>query len=413
MEEAANGSPAAAPVVPLNEPRDGIPEVIADAAALRQACDLIKAGSGPIALDTERASGYRYWPKAYLIQLRRAGAGSFLIDPIPLEGELQPLVDAVSEAEWVLHAATQDLPCLTELDLRPPALFDTELAARLAGYERVALGTMVELLLGYRLEKGHSAADWSTRPLPRAWLNYAALDVEFLLQLRDKLAAELDEQGKLAWALQEFESVRTAPPAPPRPEPWRRTSGIHRVRTPRALAIVRALWDARDELARRRDRAPGRILPDSAIIAAATEVPQTVEELRALPVYGGKMQRKLSHMWLRHITTAHGLPADELPSTAPTNGGPPPPSRWADRDPDAAARLAAARTGLATIAEQHAIPLENLLLPDLVRRLCWEPPEARDRDSLAQELADRGARPWQVELTADVISHALTQTAAA
>lgn len=396
---------------PLHEPRDGIPDVIADDAALARACDQLAAGTGAVAVDTERASGYRYWPRAYLIQVRREGAGTHLIDPIALDDGLTPLIDVLNDVPWVLHAASQDLPCLAELDLYPPALFDTELAARLAGYQRVALGTMVEQVLGYRLEKGHSAADWSTRPLPAAWLTYAALDVELLLPLRDQLAEELARQGKLDWAEQEFEAVRTAPAPEPKSEPWRRTSGIHKIRTPRALATVRALWHARDQLARKRDRAPGRVLPDSAIIAAASADPRTVEQLRALPVFGGKMQRRLSSMWLRHIQAARGLPKAELPSAAQNNGGPPPPNRWADRDPDAAARLSAARAGLTELAEKLRLPVENLLLPDLVRRVCWEPPDDVSPDAVAKELAARGARTWQVEQTAALLSEALRSRA--
>ena len=246
MEIESTGGP-----VLLREPAEGTPPVITDAAALAEACAKLAAGSGAVAVDTERASGYRYWPKAYLVQLRREGSGTVLIDPIALADDLQPLREVLNNLEWVLHAASQDLPCLAELGLHPAALFDTELAGRLAGYERVALGTLVELLLGYTLEKGHSAADWSKRPLPVDWLNYAALDVELLVQLREKLEAELGAQGKLEWARQEFEFVRTAPPPPPRAEPWRRTSGVHKIRNPRGLAAVRELWQARDELDRK------------------------------------------------------------------------------------------------------------------------------------------------------------------
>lgn len=391
----------------LRQPRDGVPDVVEDEEALARACAALAGGTGAIAVDTERASGYRYWPKAYLIQLRRDGAGTHLIDPIALAGKLEPLRAVLNDCEWVLHAASQDLPCLTELGLRPPKLFDTELAARLAGYQRVSLGTMVEQLLGYRLEKGHGAADWSTRPLPQAWLSYAALDVELLLPLRDKLATELAGQGKLDWAEQEFAAVLAAPPPAPHPEPWRRTSGIHKIRSPRALAVVRALWQARDELARNRDRAPNRILPDKAIVAAALSNPRTVDELRALDVFGGKRQRSLSTLWMRHIEQARRLPPDELPNPSQPSEGPPPPSRWADRHPEAAARLTAARSALAELSEQHRVPVENLLLPELVRRLCWEPPAETDADSIARLLTGWGARPWQVELTALPLSRAL------
>nr|WP_210770058.1 ribonuclease D [Qaidamihabitans albus] len=395
----------------MTEPADGTPPVIADVQALHDACERLAAGTGSIAVDTERASGYRYWPKAYLIQVRREGAGTMLVDPVPLEGRLEPLAAVLGEAEWVLHAASQDLPCLDELELRPAALFDTELAGRLAGYERVALGTLVELLLGYRLEKGHSAADWSKRPLPTSWLNYAALDVELLIPLREKLEAELAAQGKLEWAHQEFEAVRTAPPAPPRTEPWRRTSGIHKVRTARGLAAVRALWEARDELARKRDRAPSRVLPDSAIVNAVLADPRTVADLQALPVFGGRVQRRYTGNWLRHLQAAKSLPATELPSPAVGNDGPPPANRWADKDPDAAARLAAARATLARIAERHRLPTENLLLPDLLRRTCWRPPEDLSPEGVAEVLREGGARPWQIELTATELSKALHTTA--
>ncbi|WP_020671905.1 ribonuclease D [Amycolatopsis nigrescens] len=402
---------ATAPIL-LKEPAEGTPPVIVDPVALADACRELAAGTGAVAVDTERASGYRYWPKAYLVQLRREGAGTSLVDPIALEGELDPLAAVLNDAEWVLHAASQDLPCLAELGLHPASLFDSELAGRLAGYDRVALGTLVERLLGYQLEKGHSAADWSKRPLPVDWLNYAALDVELLIPLREKLEAELAAQGKLEWAHQEFEAIRTAPAAAPRAEPWRRTSGIHKVRTARGLAAVRALWQARDELARKRDRAPSRVLPDSAIVNAVLAEPSTVAELQALPVFGGRVQRKYTSSWLRHLQHARTLPREELPNPSQPSDGPPPPNRWADKDPDAAARLTAARAALTKLAEHHRLPVENLLLPDLLRRTCWRPPEDRGEAGVAEVLRAGGARPWQVELTTAEITKALQATAA-
>jgi ribonuclease D len=405
MEIESTGGP-----VLLREPVEGTPPVVADQSALAEACARLAAGTGAVAVDTERASGYRYWPKAYLVQLRREGSGTVLIDPTELD-DLTPLRNVLNSLEWVLHAASQDLPCLAELDLHPAALFDTELAGRLAGYERVALGTLVELLLGYTLEKGHSAADWSKRPLPVDWLNYAALDVELLIQLREKLEAELGAQDKLEWAQQEFEFVRTAPPPGPRAEPWRRPSRGHKIRNPRGLAAVRELWQARDELARKRDRAPSRILPDSAIINAVTADPKTVEELQALPVFSGRVQRKYTASWLRHLQAAKALPASELPSPSQPTDGPPPVNRWADKDPDAAARLSAARAALTAIAEDRRLPVENLLLPDLVRRTCWRPPAETDEESVAEVLRAGGARPWQIGLTAAALSKALQTTA--
>ena len=395
----------------LTEPAEGTPDVVETHRALREAADALAAGQGPVAVDTERASGYRYSQRAYLVQLRRQGAGTFLVDPVALDDEIDPLIEALADTEWVLHAASQDLPCLAELGLRPARLFDTELAGRLAGFERVALGTLVELLLGYHLEKGHGAADWSRRPLPQDWLDYAALDVELLVPLRDALEEELAEQGKLDWALEEFEALRTAPPAPPRAEPWRRTSGIHRVRSPRGLAAVRAVWEARDTLARQRDIAPGRVLPDASIVQAAVAAPATEEELIALPVFRGRAQRRIADVWLRALRTAARMPKSELPDPSPAHDGPPPPNRWGDRDPAAAARLSAVRTALATIAEAHRLPVENLLQPELVRRTCWRPPAELSAEAVGKVLRDGGAREWQIELTVDALAQALTDAA--
>jgi ribonuclease D len=394
--------------VPLTEPVEGTPSVVTSADVLAAVSAEIAAGSGPIAVDTERASGYRYSQRAYLVQVRREGVGTFLVDPVALDDRVEPLAEALRGAEWVLHAASQDLPCLAELNLRPDILFDTELAGRLAGYERVALGTLVEQLLGYHLEKGHGAADWSRRPLPRDWLNYAALDVELLVPLRHELEEELEAQGKLEWALEEFEALRTAPPAPPRAEPWRRTSGIHRVRTPRALAAVRALWEARDGLARQRDIAPGRILPDSAIVHAAAANPEDESALLQLPVFRGRAQRRLADVWMGALRTAARLPREELPESSPPSDGPPPTNRWADKDPAAAARLSAARAALTSIAETNRLPVENLMQPDLVRRTCWDPPADLTEDGVSAALRAAGARNWQISLTVKALVDALS-----
>src|SRR5690625_2046483 len=203
---------------PLTEPAGGVPEVIDSPEELRSALRAFDDAHGPVAIDAERASGYRYGQRAYLIQIRRDGAGTALIDPLAFS-DLAQVNEAIADAEWVLHAANQDLPSLREVKLHPPALFDTELAGRLLGRQKVGLGTMVENELGLSLAKEHSAADWSTRPLPQSWLRYAALDVEVLIELRHLLEQELRTTGKLQWALEEFEAVRTMPPPPPRLDP--------------------------------------------------------------------------------------------------------------------------------------------------------------------------------------------------
>ncbi|WP_030154361.1 ribonuclease D [Glycomyces sp. NRRL B-16210] len=390
----------------LTEPREGMPPLIQTSAELAEAAERLEAGSGPIAVDTERASGFRYSGRAYLIQLRRAGAGSVLVDPIPID-DLDPLRRVLSGPEWILHAASQDLPCLEELDLHPAKLFDTELAARLCDFEKVGLASITEQLLGFRLEKQHSAADWSSRPLPHDWLAYAALDVELLIELRDELVAELAEQGKSAWAEAEFEHVRTAGPPKPRKEPWRRTSGIHKVRGARALGRVRAVWEARDALARKLDRAPGKVLPDAAIVESATADPTDFAELMSLPGFRRRGGRANARLWLAALAEARTVPNEDLPSTTPPQDGPPATHRWADRDPVAAERLAAAREVVAEIAEKHRLPAENLISPALVRGLAWEPPKKVSEQHVRTVLAEGGAREWQIDLLAAGLAGAL------
>jgi ribonuclease D len=409
---ASPDEPPAKTATPLLAPRDGTPRPIEDLDGLRRASTALANGSGPVAVDAERASGYRYTGRAYLVQLRREGSGTVLLDPLPF-GDLTPLADAITDEEWVLHAASQDLPCLAEIGLRPKRLFDTELAARLAGFERVGLAALTESQLGYSLEKHHSAADWSTRPLPESWLVYAALDVELLVDLRNLLAEELTRQGKAEWAAEEFASLVRFGGLPPKPrtDPWRRTSGIHRVRGARPLSRVRALWYARDTVAQRRDTAPGRVLADAALVAAAEMDPRDERSLLLLPGFAGRSVRRLAGTWLSALDEARALTNDELPVPA-ANDGPPPPHRWAERDPAAAARLARARAAVNEIASSHTLPPENLITPDTVRRIAWEPPAEVTTEDIEAALRRHGAREWQVKLVGAALASALPEGAA-
>jgi ribonuclease D len=408
----AGETPAPEPEpTPLLAPADGVPEVAVTRYDIEAAAELLASGHGSFAIDAERASGFRYSNRAYLIQIRRAGAGSVLIDPVSHGGDsltvLRPVADVLAGDEWILHAADQDLPCLAEVGMHPPALYDTELAGRLAGFDRVNLAAMVQRLLGLGLAKGHGAADWSKRPLPADWLNYAALDVEVLLALRAAIADELAQQGKTDWAAQEFEHIRTFEPQPNRRERWRRTSGIHKVRNRRALAAVRELWTARDAIARRRDIAPGRILPDSAIIAAALADPKTVADLTKLPVFSGPKQRRSAQTWLKALEAGREDP--HPPETSEPQNGPPPAVRWSRRKPEAAARLEAARTELSALSERVSVPTENLITPELVRRLCWDwAPTSDVAATVDAFLQGSGARQWQRELTVPALAAALS-----
>ena len=370
----------------------------------------IGAGSGPIAIDAERASGYRYSQRAYLIQIFRRDAGTFLFDP-PAIGDFAELNEVIKNEEWILHAASQDLTCLREVGLNPTRLFDTELAARLAGLPRVGLGTVVEDLLGIHLAKEHSSADWSTRPLPQAWLVYAALDVELLVDLRDALGDMLERDGKTEISAQEFASVLARDFAVVRNEPWRRLSGVHSIRGGRNLAVARELWESRDAYAREIDTAPGRLVPDAALVAAARVLPETKRDLAALKEFTGRASRSQIDRWWNAIQD--GLARTDYPILRALSDNIPAPRVWADKNPEADLRLKAARAAITEVATDLSLPLENLLTPESLRRVAWTPPEPAGRDEIAAALAELGARPWQIEATAQLIADAFAEAAAA
>ncbi|MBK0418060.1 ribonuclease D [Leucobacter sp. CSA1] len=383
--------------------------MVVDGPGVERAAEQLASGTGPAGVDAERASGFRYGSEAYLVQVHRRGSGTFLFDPIGIDS-FAPLAEALAGEEWILHAASQDIPCLDDLGLHPPQLFDTELAARLLGFERVGLGAIVEQMLGIHLRKAHSAADWSTRPLPEPWLEYAALDVALLPELRDAIARELDAQDKAEFARQEFEAVRTRPAKPRQEERWRGLSGGHKLRSARELALARELWLARDELARMKDVSPGRLIPDASIVAAATANPRSPGDLARLQTFKGRASRSELDRWWRAIL--RGKTTEDLPGPRPRVPGAMPHHRgWPQRHPEAAARLAAARTALEAEAERRRIPLENLLTPELLRRLAWQPPVPATSEAVSERLRELGAREWQTALTAPIIARAFVEVA--
>lgn len=404
--------------VALDAPTDGVPEVVADASRLAELIASIAGGTGPIAIDAERASGYRYGQDAYLVQVRREGSGSHLIDPLGCP-DLTELNAVLADVEWVLHAATQDIPCLAELGLRPRLLFDTELGARLAGLPRAGLSSVLEYYLGVTLAKEHSAVDWSTRPLPTPWLLYAALDVELLIPLRDRMERDLREQGKLDWAREEFAALTSFTGPKIKADPWRRVSGATRLRTRRALGTLRAVWLVREKIAQERDVSPGRIVPESTLLDLAVRSPSNASALanphpdkshsRARRAQQGV--RRYSSQWLAAISETAQMADEELPDLRGESHGVPPPRSWADRNPEASQRLIAAKPLMQELAQQHDIPVENLVTPDVLRHLLWEPPAVGDAEGVSEALKALGARPWQCTLVAPVIAQSLTDAA--
>lgn len=406
------------PAVPLLAPVSGTPSVVDTEELFIKALTELESGTGPFAVDAERASGYKYSARAYLIQIKRRDGGLHLIDPIPFgpgHSLFSQLNHLLGTDEVILHASTQDLPCLRELGINPTRLFDTELGGRLAGLPRVGLGPLLESLMGVSLAKEHSAVDWSTRPLPHDWLTYAALDVELLIELREKVFNLLKSAGKDLWAAQEFESILQAPPAPPRQDPWRRTSGMHKVKRRNQLAIVKSLWQARDEIAQNLDIAGGKLLSDAAIIELTLHAPKNKKELEKVLRPIGLRARWLENVdvWMDAIIQATNSPEDAWPEIRSNADVLPPVKLWRERFPEKYAPLTHARAAIDLKAQELEIPQENLITPEVVRRICWSPPSgatiALDIQAVSLAMAALGARSWQVELTAGLIAAALLE----
>lgn len=378
-------------------------QVISSRQDFLAACQTIAAGEGPIAIDAERASGFTYSQRAYLIQVHRRNAGTFLFDP-PAIGDMSDLQQVTLGCEWVLHAASQDLSCLREVGIAPSRIFDTELSARLLGMERVGLGAVVEELLGIHLKKEHSAADWSTRPLPESWLTYASLDVELLVDVRDAIEQMLIESGKLEFAYEEFEATLAKPEKAIPAEPWRRLSGLNTLRTARQVAVARELWLERDSIAQKRDVSPGRLIPDSAIVTAAHATLANKQALAALAGFNGRASRTLLDSWWEAIS--RGLVIKDLPAMRVRSDSIPPPRSWADRRPEALDRLNEARAALLVVAEELGMPVENMLTPSMLREVAWEPPAEITAKTVGIALQSHGARAWQIAATAERIAQA-------
>jgi len=392
----------------IEQPVGGIPPIVDTQAQLEHVAEKLRAGTGPVAVDTERASGYRYGQRAFLIQLKRQGDTIWLLDPEALES-LAPIQQALNGVEWILHAAIQDLPSLRQAGLWPDRLFDTELAGRLLGYHKVSLSALLEHKLNITLAKEHSAADWSVRPLPEDMRNYAALDVELLHELRDVIILELQAAHKLEIAYEEFNSLLTRPHKPPRKDPWRRTSGIHEITDRRTLAIVKSLWTTREKIARSRDLPPGKLLNDRSLVAVAKSKPRTVPQLMKIPRMRRKAASRDARRWLQAVQDGIKVAQDpdKVPPMRASSQSPPAVKAWRDKEPLAARRLQTCRNRLARVAAQQNMPLENLLLPETLREICWRPPEPITPESVERRLSDLGARPWQIQATSAVITVAL------
>lgn len=405
-------------------PLEGTPQVLTTLTDIRAAAEKLSAGTGWLAVDTERASAYRYDDRAFLLQFRRRGAGTFLIDPEHGREAMGELGSHINDLTWIIHAAHSDLPCLAALGLYPAKVIDTELAGRLIDLERVSLAAMTESLLGVGLAKGHGREDWSTRPLPADWLDYAALDVELLIELAEVLTQALAEQDRLEWLEQEcaleLEQNRKYKDGLNIDHSWRGLKGVGKLHLPEQLAVARAVWNARDEIARKRDTSPTHVLPHAVVREIAERLPNTLGEISSIRGFP-RRRRGTAGFWLHVVADARREPKSSWPQPERGPRSAMPNFRtWPEKAPEAVTLFEAIRTATANLCADLSLRADTLVTSSQTREMTWWmhtraveslPYRSRGRyaaglptaEEIAEHLREQGFRPWQARLLSDVI----------
>lgn len=359
----------------LDRPAAAVPPLAVSDVEIQEVGRKLAAGTGPLAVDTERASGYRYDDRAFLIQFRRKGAGTFLVDSAANPEATAALDASINDLTWVLHAAKSDLPCLAHLGLFPQRLIDTELGGRLLGFDKVNLSALTSEFLGLALAKGHGREDWSTRPLPADWLNYAALDVELLIELADGVCSALAEIDHLTWFEEECAAIlaqhRKLLGRPlPRPT-WRDLKGVGKLKKPNQLVVAEALFKARDEMARRKDISPTKLLSHRAIVAMAERPLRTMNDLFAVEP---RLRRRKSEaaLWLRVAKDALATPRNTWPK--PTVNRAPfavSAQNWPTKLPEVQRLYDETAAAISTVAEAESISSSLIATVTEIRELVW------------------------------------------
>ena len=353
------------------------------------------AGSPTIAVDTEGASFHRFIDRVYLLQISTAGATAIL-DPLAI-GKPAGLGEMLESArvEIVFHDADYDLRLLhQDYGWHARHLFDTRVAAQLLGIRVFGLAALLERYLGVKLDKKHQRADWSMRPLPADMLDYAAQDTMYLLELRDRLAAELEQRGRWSWAREEFERLEgTRWNGEADPDAFLRIKGARDL-TRRELALFRELVRWRDDVARELDRATFRVAGNEVLLELSRRAPRAVAELAAIK----GMPRGIAERRGRDIVEAvkRGLAVsdDELPRF-------PRAPRW-ERDPDFDARVSRLRAVREEAAKELALDPGFLVSRERLEAIARRKPSSRDELREIPEL-----RSWQVDVLGDEMLAAL------
>jgi ribonuclease D len=268
------------------------------------------------ALDTEFERERTYWPKLQLIQVAVPDEAA-VIDPLAL-GSLEPLYQLLRDPEVikVTHAGRQDAELFqNRMGAPPAALYDTQIAAALVGYgEQAGYASLVEQLLGTRLRKTERVTDWGRRPLSDSQVRYALDDVRYLLDLRERLDAQLGDLGRTAWL--EEELAFYADPATYDRDPrrqWLRVSGWRSLDR-RGLAVLREVTAWREDEASARDVPRNRVVGDDVLIEIAARRPKTTADLSPLRRLPERELARSGQAILAAVARAMALPDSELPA---------------------------------------------------------------------------------------------------
>ena len=362
---------------------------IAEAHAVRPLADRL-ASCDRLALDCEAAGYHRYSDRICLVQLAAPG-NTWLIDTLAhdFSGVLRPPLED-PEREILMHGASFDLRLLSrDLGIRVRGIFDTQVAAALTGERALGLSALLNRFLGVRLPKKYQRADWAMRPLPAEMLEYAAADARHLAPLADILHARLEERERLAWAREEFTRLEQTAwkREDPEPDP---AAGLKHARqlAPRALQRLRALWTWRDEIARRRDRAPFRVATPEVLIQLAESPPRSVAELARRPGLSPALARSAGVRMLEHLDRADALPEARIAPYPRRGAGSS--RRLTPEAEERAGKLRAARARRAReLGLDPGLLLPNKTILEIVRA------DPRSRGELARVPQ---VRAWQVEV---------------
>jgi len=355
-----------------------------------------------VAVDTEAASFHRYHDRIFLIQLS-SPSRTEIIDPLAV-ADLSPVGRLLADAkvEKIFHDADYDLRILDrDYGFRARRLFDTRIAAQLAGEPAVGLAALLEKYASVKLAKEHQKADWSRRPLSPAMLAYAAADTAHLPALREQLRARLTALGRLAWAEEEFarlEDLRwTGAADGAGPDAFLRVKGAKAL-TPRQLAALRELYRWREGVAAEQDRATFRIIGNDALLAVARVLPRAPAELRGIAALPPSLAARHGPALLDGVQRALALAESELPRVerAPRQA----------RDPAVEARVERLKAVRNRAAAELALDPGVLCGRSILEAVARAQPPPNDRAGLARigEL-----RRWQIEAFGDALLETLEQ----